>query len=180
MLLHSTYPTIDMNTIVQISTAKIQASWNLDRYLIAIQKNILEENHPDIATSINTFGIILRRQGNLAKAQIKVQKQQQLEQWVNENLAYYKNLQRTGNSNKSNESLSSLVNRSAKSLSITIARMQPQGDNLQVWIDEVPFDHFVTWIDQLNRQEATRVLAVDLSVGNAPGTVKVRRLQVGK
>jgi general secretion pathway protein M len=117
---------------------------------------------------------------NLAKAQIKVQKQQQLEQWVNENLAYYKNLQRTGNSNKSNESLSSLVNRTAKSLSITIARMQPQGDNLQVWIDEVPFDHFVTWIDQLNRQEATRVLAVDLSVGNAPGTVKVRRLQVGK
>ncbi|MEW6998822.1 type II secretion system protein GspM [Colwelliaceae bacterium BS250] len=117
---------------------------------------------------------------NLAKAQIKVQKQQQLEQWVNENLAYYKNLQRTGNSNKSNESLSSLVNRTAKNLSITIARMQPQGDNLQVWIDEVPFDHFVTWIDQLNRQEATRVLAVDLSVGNAPGTVKVRRLQVGK
>lgn len=117
---------------------------------------------------------------NLAKAQIKVQKQQQLEQWVNENLAYYKTLQRSGNSRKSNESLSSLVNRTAKSLSITIARMQPQGNDLQVWIDEVPFDRFVTWIDQLNRQEATKVLAVDLSVGNAPGTVKVRRLQVGK
>ena len=117
---------------------------------------------------------------NLAKAQIKVQKQQRLEQWVNENLAYYKTLQRSGSNKKSNESLSSLVNRTAKSLSITIARMQPQGDDLQVWIDEVPFDRFVSWIDQLNRQEATKVLAVDLSVGNAPGTVKVRRLQVGK
>ncbi len=116
---------------------------------------------------------------NLEKAEVQVVKQQKLALWVKQNVVNYKKLKRSGGK-QSSESLSSMINRTAKKLSITVARMQPQGDDLQVWVDEVPFDDFLNWMEQITAQEKAIIVAVDVALADKPGTVKIRRLQVAK
>ncbi|TLU65826.1 type II secretion system protein M [Thalassotalea litorea] len=117
---------------------------------------------------------------NLVRSQKKAEQQQQLLLWVHENLAKYKTLQRAGGARPSSGSLSSVVNRAAKRFKIEIARMQPQGDNLQVWVDEVAFNDLLHWLEQLQHREGLVIQAIDIVKGDEQGTVKVRRLQVGR
>ncbi|TRX57892.1 type II secretion system protein GspM [Thalassomonas sp. M1454] len=116
---------------------------------------------------------------NLVKAQSKLTKQQELAIWVKQNTAQYLELKKRGGSKKSTGSLTSKVNRTARGLGITVARMQPQGDDLLVWIDEVPFNSLLTWLEKISTQEGMRIIAVDIAPSDAEGTVKVRRLQLG-
>ena len=58
--------------------------------------------------------------------------------------------------------------------------MQPQGDNIQVWIDEISFNQLLQWLEQLSSKEGLRVTNIDLSNAEQPGVVRVRRLQLGK
>ena len=58
--------------------------------------------------------------------------------------------------------------------------MQPQGDELQVWIDEISFNQLLTWLEQLASREGLRVKNIDLSLADEQGVVRVRRLQLGK
>jgi len=76
--------------------------------------------------------------------------------------------------------LNQLVSRSAARNKIVITRIQAKADNLQVWIDEVNFNQFTTWLEQLNKQYGIEIQNIDLSVSDSKGMVKVRRLQLGK
>lgn len=116
---------------------------------------------------------------NVEKARVKLEKQQQLSSWVQDNVAKYRALSRLGGK-RSSGSLSSVVNNTAKRLGITVARMQPQGDDLQVWVDEVPFNALLTWLDELTRNQNLRVLAIDIAPSGTEGMVKIRRMQVTK
>ena len=58
--------------------------------------------------------------------------------------------------------------------------MQPQGEDLQVWIEEVSFNQLLTWLEQLSSRENINVKSIDLSNTQQPGVVKVRRLQLGR
>lgn len=117
---------------------------------------------------------------NITKSRAKVAKQQQLALWVEQKTAQLQQLKRNGSNAKTSGSLSSVVNRTAKRQAISIARMQPKGEELQVWIDDVPFNDFLTWLELLTTKEGIRIEAVDIAAGSDQGTVKVRRLQVGK
>ncbi|OUS23446.1 general secretion pathway protein GspM [Thalassotalea sp. 42_200_T64] len=116
----------------------------------------------------------------IEKSRVKLVKQQILAEWVSDNIVQYKQLQRSGGGKKSTVSLSSVVNRTAKRQAIEIARMQPQGDDLQVWIDEVEFNALLAWLQHLTTNEGVNIIAADIATGNKSGTVKVRRLQLGK
>ncbi len=115
----------------------------------------------------------------LAKGKKKVERQQELLTWVVENTQRY-NLIKGGGSSKSQGSLSSIVNRTSRSHHITVTRMQPQGENLQVWIDEVAFKDLLQWLEQLSLTEGLQVSGIDLSRSENTGTVRVRRLQLSK
>jgi len=75
--------------------------------------------------------------------------------------------------------LNQLVSRSAARNQIVITRIQAKADNLQVWIDDVNFNQFTAWLEQLNKQYGIEIQNIDLSVSDAKGMVKVRRLQLG-
>ncbi|NMP30423.1 type II secretion system protein M [Thalassotalea sp. M1531] len=77
-------------------------------------------------------------------------------------------------------SLSSIVNRTAGQYQIAIARIQPQGDAVQVWIDDVPFEQLLRLLDNLTVQQGLSVNNIDISIGNDPGVVKVRRLNIAR
>ena len=115
----------------------------------------------------------------VSQAEKKLQRQQILLEWVNENTTrYQQSAKNSGARNKG--SLTSIVNRTAKRNQIIITRMQPQADDLQVWIDDVSFSQLLQWLEQLAANEGLNVKGIDLTRGEKSGTVRVRRLQLGK
>ena len=115
---------------------------------------------------------------SLSQASSKLVRQQQLLSWVQENTALYQQAKRTGGKAKLSGSISSVANRSAKTYKLTITRMQPQGDDLQVWIDSTPFTQLLFWLEHLANNEGLQVKAIDLTQGDTSGEVKVRRLHL--
>lgn len=110
----------------------------------------------------------------------KVSRYQKLQTLVHTETARYKSLAGSGQASNSKGSLSSVVNKTAGRNQIDIARMQPQGDDLQVWIDEVSFNQLLAWLEQLSSRENVSVKAIDIVNAEQPGVVKVRRLQLGR
>ncbi|TWX55230.1 type II secretion system protein GspM [Colwellia hornerae] len=117
---------------------------------------------------------------NTDKTQQKIVRQQALYTWVQENTQRYQQSQKRVATSASNASISSIVNSSAGRNNISIARLQPQGEDLQVWIDEVPFTQLLSWLEFLANNEGLLVKSIDLSKADRNGVVRVRRLQLGK
>jgi general secretion pathway protein M len=117
---------------------------------------------------------------SLKNSNEKLARQQVLLTWVVENTERFKKAQGSGTQRKGSGSLSAVVNRSANSHQLTITRIQPQGDDLQVWLDSVPFTQLLFWLEHLVNTENLKVKTIDLTRGDTSGEVKVRRLQLGK
>lgn len=117
---------------------------------------------------------------SLVNANKKLARQQALLTWVSENTAHYQQAKQNSTVKSSQGSLSGIVNKSANSYKLTITRMQPQGDNLQIWIDSVPFTQFLFWLEHLVNNESLQVQGIDLTHAERAGEVKVRRLQLIK
>ena len=117
---------------------------------------------------------------NIAKTSDKIERQQQLLSWVESETTRYQQARQSGQLTNKGGSLSSVVNRSANQQGIVIDRMQPQGSDLQVWIEQVPFDQLMAWLDQLMNNNGVKVKAIDVTNTDTAGVVNVRRLQLGR
>ncbi|MDG1752897.1 MAG: type II secretion system protein M [Thalassotalea sp.] len=117
---------------------------------------------------------------NIEKGQKKLTRQQELLTFVSSETQRYKAEKKSGNNQASSGSLSSIVNRSAKQQAITITRIQPQSNSVQVWIDNIAFSQLLVWLEQLANKEGIQVETIDLTKGEQPGQVRVKRLQLGK
>lgn len=117
---------------------------------------------------------------NIEKGQKKLTRQQELLTFVSAETQRYQAQKRSGNGRASSGSLSSIINRSAKQQSITITRIQPQSNSVQVWIDNIAFNQLLTWLEKLANNEGIHVDTIDLTKGDQPGQVRVKRLQLGK
>ena len=116
---------------------------------------------------------------NIEKGEKKLKRQQELLVHVTEETRKYRQLKGTGVKNRGG-SLSSIVNRTAKQKGISIDRMQPQGDDIQVWLDDVSFNTLLTWVESLSLNEGIQVKNVDLTKTEQAGQVRVRRMQLGR
>lgn len=117
---------------------------------------------------------------NLAQASNKLARQQALLAWVEENTTLYQQAKKSAGKKTFNASISSVANRSAKTYKLIITRMQPQGDDLQVWIDSTPFTQLLFWLEHLANNEGLQVKAIDLTPGDKVGEVRVRRLHLAR
>ena len=117
---------------------------------------------------------------NLESTKQRLESRQALLTWVSDNTARYTSMQSSSGTKKSTGSLSSIVNRTANGQQLTITRMQPQGDTLQVWLDSAPFTPLLFWLEHLANNEGLQVQAIDLTKGENLGEVRVRRLQLIK
>jgi general secretion pathway protein M len=118
---------------------------------------------------------------NLANTEKSLASRQALLTWVTDNTARYQSVKsNSGGNKKASGSLSSIVNRTANQQQLTITRMQPQGETLQVWLDSVPFTQLLFWLENLANNEGLQVQAIDLAKGDEQGEVRVRRLQLAK
>lgn len=117
---------------------------------------------------------------SISEASGKLARQQQLLGWVQENTALYQQAKLAGGKTNFSGSISSVANRSAKNYKLIITRMQPQGDELQVWIESTPFTQLLFWLEYLANNEGLQVKAIDLTQGDSVGEVKVRRLHLAR
>jgi len=115
---------------------------------------------------------------SLMKTEKTLSSRQALLTWVTDNTARYQRAESTTGVKKGAGSLSSIINRTANQQQLTITRMQPQGETLQVWLDSAPFTQLLFWLEHLANNEGLQVQAIDLAQGNNQGEVRVRRLQL--
>lgn len=113
------------------------------------------------------------------KAQLKVENQIELLTWVSQKTAEYQSLKGQGKKTVTG-SLSQIVSSAARSSQISLARMQPQGDSLNVQIDEIEFNKLVRWMADLTQNKGLLIESLDVHAGEREGAVRVRRLQVTK
>lgn len=85
----------------------------------------------------------------------------------------------TGGKGQFSGSLPQAVNLTSSRHNITISRMQPQNDELQVWVDEANFNNVLAWLQAMEKM-GVLIQQVDITESGTPGMIKVRRLQLGK
>ena len=106
--------------------------------------------------------------------------QQSLLTWVNDSAARAQQLRRSTTGNNSfSGSLPQAVNRTTNQHNIAISRMQPQGDELQVWVDQAPFNDVLAWLQTMEKMGIV-ILQADIAEADVEGHIKIRRLQLGK
>ncbi|MFC3094093.1 type II secretion system protein M [Alteromonas sediminis] len=112
--------------------------------------------------------------------QTKLKSQQSLLNWVTSRSQRAQLLRASSaTSGGFNGSLPQAVNTTTNRHNIAISRMQPQGDDLQVWIDEAAFNDLLSWLQSLERM-GVQIKQVDITDAEKSGHIQVRRLQLGK
>ena len=115
---------------------------------------------------------------NIAKAEKKLQRQQQLLSWVVE---HGNQLKASDNKAvKASGSLTTIVNSTAKRARITVSRMQPKGNSIQLWLNDLSFDQLLKWLLMLQQDYQLHIEAIDIAQTDVDGVVSVRRLQLAK
>lgn len=105
--------------------------------------------------------------------------EKQLLSWVNQQSSRAVILRQSSNKTTFSGSLTQVVNQTTRSANIPVARMQPQGEELVVSVDQVIFNDFLLWLAVLESRGVV-ILQSDVSEVDQQGFVQVRRLQLGK
>ncbi|MCE9687837.1 type II secretion system protein M [Shewanella sp. AS16] len=113
-----------------------------------------------------------------ADALASLKAQQQTLDYVKQTANKIAGLKQSGGKAAVTGSLSTLVNQAAGKFGLEITRMQPQGDKIQVWMDDVPFDALLGYLNELVQQQGLSLESVDLAETDTQGYVKVRRIQL--
>ncbi|MCL1076226.1 type II secretion system protein M [Shewanella dokdonensis] len=115
-----------------------------------------------------------------AQAQVKLNAQQQTLLFVKQSAAKITALKKAGTRPTQHGSLSTLVTQSAAAYGLSITRMQPQGKQIQLWMDDVPFDALLSYLGELVQKQGLSLDSLDVAEGEQPGMVKVRRIQLSQ
>lgn len=133
-----------------------------------------------VLVAIFYWGIWSPLNTSLERGKVAVKNQTELFDWVQKNANKAIQLRSTAGKNASfSGSLPQAVNQSASRMKIAISRMQPQGDELQVTIDQAPFNDLLSWLQSLEKMGVS-ILDIDIAESDIPGQVKIRRLKLGK
>lgn len=100
--------------------------------------------------------------------------------WLQKNVNKALQLKRTSGTQKQfSGSLTQAVNQTASRVRISISRMQPQGEELKVWVDQAPFNDVLSWLQAMENM-GIHIINLDVAEADAPGLIKIRSLQLGK
>ena len=100
--------------------------------------------------------------------------------WLTKNVNKALQLKRSSGGQKQfTGSLTQAVNQTASRVRITISRMQPQGEELKVWVDQAPFNDVLSWLQTMENM-GIQIINLDVAQADAPGLIKIRSLQLGK
>jgi general secretion pathway protein M len=125
------------------------------------------------------FGVWSPISSAAAEQKLAVESDKKLLSWVQEQSSRASILRQSSNKTTFSGSLTQVVNQTTRNANIPVARMQPQGEELVVSIDQVVFNDFLKWLDILENKGVI-IIQSDVSEVDSQGYVQVRRLQLGK
>jgi general secretion pathway protein M len=132
-----------------------------------------------VLIAIFYWGIWSPLNTSIERSQTAVKNQTELLVWVQKNANRAVQLRSSGgNKDSFSGSVTQAVNQSASRMKIVISRMQPQGDELQVWVDQAPFNDVLSWLQSLEKIGVS-ILDIYIAESYLPGHVKIRRLKLG-
>ncbi|MDX1539305.1 type II secretion system protein M [Arsukibacterium sp.] len=75
-------------------------------------------------------------------------------------------------------SLAQIVSNSSRTYNIQVSRMQPQNEQLQLVLEDVPFEQLLRWLAQLQSANGVRLVSLDVANTDRSGIVRVRRMVI--
>lgn len=122
------------------------------------------------------FAIFQPLAQQLERAQQGLKREQKLLVWVEKNAVKLIGLRASsGAPSASNQgSLEQIVNSSARRYKLTINRLQPQTNKLQVTLDKAPFAVLLQWIQELQLNYGVKFEIAEFRPEGTPGMVKTR------
>ncbi|WP_345335797.1 type II secretion system protein M [Ferrimonas pelagia] len=147
----------------------------------ASEQRLMTVAGPLLLLALLYFGIWTPVANSVEQAEMRVRAGQNALNEVKRDANRYVTLAGAGGATQNRGgSLSQVASRSAGSAGIRIARMQPQGDKLQLWVEDTQFETLMAWLEQLSQQQGVSVEALDVTVAQQPGLIQVRRLQIAQ
>ncbi|MCP4957589.1 type II secretion system protein M [Photobacterium aquimaris] len=158
--------------------AEIKAWW---KSLSQREQYLLLGAGSALAIAMLYWGVWQPLNQRAAAAQNKINQQRQLLTWVEHKANQISALKRVGGTvNVSDQGLNQVINETTTRFKIDLIRMQPRNDDLQVWVQPLPFDTLVNWLVYLQQSYGINTQFIDLSKTDKNGMVEVNRLQLGR
>lgn len=128
------------------------------------------------------WGVVSPLQARAEQAQQRLVSERNLLVWVNGKKADIEMLRRqSGNRGQVTAlPLNQAVTTSVKRFDLEIVRLQPQQEELQVWLKPMPFNALISWLDFLSINHGISVKFIDIGKNSVDGMVDVKRLQLGR
>lgn len=126
--------------------------------------------------------LVAPAQRSVSEAQLKVSGQQKLVQWMKENESVARMAAGAGTAAvaKSDQPLQTIVTSTAGPLGITVKRYENESDTkLRVWLEKVPFDKTVRWLDQLESRYGVQIISVSIDAEKEPGIITAKLVLQG-
>lgn len=76
--------------------------------------------------------------------------------------------------------MNQVIPSSTRQFKIELIRMQPRGEQMQVWVKPQPFNTLVNWLAYLRDSQGINVQFLDLNKTDTEGMVEVNRLQLSR
>ncbi|SIO24437.1 general secretion pathway protein M [Salinivibrio sp. ES.052] len=77
-----------------------------------------------------------------------------------------------------NQPLNQVIAASAGEFNVTITRLQPGENSVQLGVEPLPFNQLIRWLDQLARLHGVEVVRLSTEATDTAGVVQVNRLQL--
>ncbi|MGF1911672.1 type II secretion system protein M [Vibrio kasasachensis] len=114
------------------------------------------------------------------QAQLALNSEKQLLAWVKNKADHIVELRGGGAKAISPLPLNQAISSSARRFNIELVRVQPRENEMQVWVQPVPFNQLVNWLEYMQTNHAIDVLFLDIDKSTQAGMVEIKRLQLIK
>ncbi|EEX95118.1 general secretion pathway protein M [Vibrio orientalis CIP 102891 = ATCC 33934] len=126
------------------------------------------------------WGIVQPVANRADNALMRIQSEKQLLTWVKDKADEIAVLKGQGGKSVSGLPINQAVSSSVKRFKVELIRVQPRGDEFQVWVAPMPFNQFMNWVTFLQETYGIGVVFLDLDKGDQEGMVEINRLQFGR
>jgi general secretion pathway protein M len=119
---------------------------------------------------------------NVAESEKKLTQQIELNSWAKQQITVIQQANKSlGKTQSNKQSITQVINSTAKRYNVLVERIQPQKDDLvKVGIDEIGFNNLMNWLTELETKHSINVQNIDFSKADSLGVVKIRRLDLGR
>ncbi|GLT20383.1 type II secretion system protein M [Vibrio zhanjiangensis] len=126
------------------------------------------------------WGIVQPFSQRAEMATQRIQTEKQLLSWVKTKADNITQLRAKGGVSSSNLPLNQSISSTASRFGAELVRVQPRGDELQVWVQPMPFNSLIDWMTFLQEKHGISATFVDIDKGAQEGVVEIKRLQFVK